>query len=161
MTTSEGSGLFPLPARRAYTVENDRLAGVVVEVDATEVPTALAVLQAGLHELPPGQRLIYGYDVGTAGLGAWVGDRTVRLRIWPALLDEDGEITADDPDDDGADLLVIDIDPLEHGQALDDLVRLGRLFVAGPEAGPTPLVLDVDRELLASIVASVREDLGR
>ena len=83
-----------------------------------------------------------------------------RIRVWPALLDEDGEITADDPDDDGADLLVIDIDPREHGAALDDLIRLGRLFVAGPEAGPTPLVLDLDRDLVASVVAAVREDLG-
>lgn len=137
-----------LVARRSSVVDTDRLRAAVVEVDATESPRALAVLQAGLHELPEGQRLIHGYDVTVVGLGAWVGDRRVRVTIWPALIDEAGEITADDPTDPDADVLAIDIDPLEHGEALEALATLGRLLVAGPEIGPTPLVLDVDRELV-------------
>lgn len=143
-----GHGQRALPVRRAYVVETDQLAGVVVEIDATEDPQALAVLQAGLHELPEGSRLIHGYDVATAGLGAWVGDRRVRVSVWPALIDAAGEITADDPGDPDADVLVIDVDPLEHGAELEALVRLGRLFIAGPESGPVPLVVDVDRDLV-------------
>ena len=141
-----------LPARRAYVVETDRLAGVVVEIDATEDLQGLAVLQAGLHERPPGTTLIHGYDVATAGLGAWVGDRRVRVSIWPALLDESGEIEADDPTDPEADVLVIDIDPLEHGTELEALARLGRLIVAGPESGPVPLVVDLDRDLVREVL---------
>lgn len=143
-----------LPARRAYVVESDQLAGVVVEIDATEDLQALAVLQAGLHELPEGARLIHGYDLATAGLGAWVGDRRLRVSIWPALIDADGEITADDPEEPDADVLVIDLDPLEHGAELEALVRLGRLIVAGPESGPVPLVLDVDRDLVRDVLAA-------
>jgi hypothetical protein len=143
-----------LPARRAYVVDSEQLAGVVVEIDATEDPQALAVLQAGLHERPEGTTLIHGYNVTTAGLGAWVGDRRVRVSIWPALIDAAGEIDADDPSDPDADVLVIDIDPLEFGAELEQLVRLGRLIVAGPESGPVPLVVDLDRDLVAEVLAS-------
>ena len=147
-----GHGQRALPARRAYVVETDQLAGVVVEIDATEDPQALAVLQAGLHDLPEGTRLIHGYDIVTAGLGAWVGDRRVRVSVWPARIDEAGDITADDPEDPSADVLVIDLDPLEHGAELEALVRLGRLFIAGPESGPVPLVVDLDRALLRDVL---------
>ncbi len=151
-----GHGELALPARRAYVVDTGQLQGVVVEIDATEVPTALAVLQAGLHELPEGTRLIHGYDVGVAGLGAWVGDRRVRVSIWPALIDDAGEITADDPDDPDADVLVIDIDPLEYGTELEALAQTGRLIVAGPESGPVPLVVDLDVALVADALAATR-----
>ena len=144
-----------LPVRRAYVVDNDRLRGVVAEVDATEEPRALAVLQASLHELPQGTQLVYGYDVRVAGLGAWVGDQRVQVRIWPALLDDDGDIAADDPEDPAADLLAIDFDPLEHASELRSLATLGRLFVAGPEAGPVPLVVDLDRDLVTEVLAAV------
>lgn len=147
-----GHGERALPVRRAHVVETEQLAGLVVEIDATEDLQALAVLQAGLHELPEGARLIHGYDIATAGLGAWVGDRRVRISIWPALIDADGEISADDPEEPDADVLVIDVDPLEHGAELEELVRLGRLIIAGPESGPVPLVLDVDRDLLRGVV---------
>lgn len=142
-----------LPVRRSYEVDTAALQGVVVEVDATEAPNALAVLQAGLHELPEGRRLIHGYDLAPHGLGAWVGDRRVRLRIWPALLGPDGDIEADDPDEPDADVLVIDFDPAVDAAALAGLARVGRLFVAGPESGPTPLVLDVDTDLVAEVLA--------
>jgi hypothetical protein len=143
-----------LPARRAYVVDTEQLAAVVVEIDATEDPQALAVLQAGLHEVPEGSTLIHGYNVTTAGLGAWVGDRRVRVSVWPALIDAAGEITADDPSDPDADVLVIDIDPLEFGAELEELVRLGRLIVAGPESGPVPLVVDLDRELVREVLTA-------
>ena len=133
-------------------VDTEQLAGVVVEIDATEDPQALAVLQAGLHEVPQGSTLVHGYRVTTAGLGAWVGDRRVRVLIWPALVDASGDIEADDPDEPDADVLVIDIDPLEHGAELEELVRLGRLIVAGPESGPVPLVVDLDRELVREVL---------
>ncbi|MCU1371071.1 MAG: hypothetical protein JWO77_2265 [Ilumatobacteraceae bacterium] len=149
-----GHGDRALPARRAYVVDSEQLAAVVVEIDATEDPQALAVLQAGLHERPEGTTLIHGYNVTTAGLGAWIGDRRVRVSIWPALIDAAGEIDADDPTDPDADVLVIDIDPLEFGEELEQLVRLGRLIVAGPESGPVPLVVDLDRELVAEVLAS-------
>ncbi|HWJ60479.1 MAG TPA: hypothetical protein VNS19_00800 [Acidimicrobiales bacterium] len=147
-----------LPARRAYVVDTDQLAGVVVEIDATEDLQALAVLQAGLHEPPEGSRLIHGYDVATAGLGAWVGDRRVRVSIWPAFIDAAGDIDAADPDDPEADVLVIDLDPLEHGTELEELVRLGRLIVAGPESGPVPLVVDVDRDLVREVLTAATTD---
>lgn len=153
-----GHGERALPARRAYVVDTAQLAGVVVEIDATEDLQALAVLQAGLHELPEGSRLIHGYDVTTAGLGAWVGDRRVRVSIWPAVIDADGEITADDPDAPEADVLVIDLDPLEHGTELEELVRLGRLIVAGPESGPVPLVVDLDRDLVREVLTAATTD---
>lgn len=154
--TVSGHADRALPARRTTIVENDRLSGVVIDIDATEDPTALAVVQASLHEVPEGSHLVYGYDLLAVGLGAWIGDRRARLVIWPALLDDAGEVSADDPDDPEADVLVIDIDPLEHGEALDALVRLGRVFIAGPESGPVPLVIDLDRELAARVVDAVR-----
>ncbi|MFN8018298.1 MAG: hypothetical protein U0P45_09250 [Acidimicrobiales bacterium] len=147
-----------LPARRMYVVDQEQVRGVVVEVDATTTPAALAVLQAGLQELPDGTNLVHGYRWSAAGLGAWVADRRLRVAIWPALLHADGSIEADDPDDPDADVLVIDIDPREHAGPLASLVEMGRLFVAGPDAGPTPLVLDVDTELLVEVLASVVEN---
>ncbi len=138
-----------LPVGRATVVETDRLAGVVVDIDATEDPQALAVVQAQLHELPDGSRLGYGYDVTVTGLGAWVGDRRVRISIWPAVVDAEGAVHAEDPTDPDADVLVLDLDPRVHGDELRALVRLGRLLVAGPEGGPVPLVVDLDRDLLA------------
>lgn len=144
-----------LPARRARVVEDGAVRGVVVEIDATEDPQALAVLQASLHELPEGAQLIHGYRIAPAGLAAWVGDRRVRITIWPATIDAQGDIDAEDPDDPDADVLIIDVDPLEHGEELLALARLGRLFVAGPEMGPTPLVLDLDRDLVDEVVRSV------
>ena len=143
-----------LPVRRARVVDTEQLAAVVVEIDATEDLQALAVLQAGLHEVPEGSTLIHGYRLATAGLGAWVGDRRVRVSIWPALVDEAGEITADDPDEPDADVLIIDIDPLEFGAELEELVRLGRLIVASPESGPVPLVIDLDQDLLQDVLTA-------
>lgn len=142
-----------LPVRRAYVVDTEQLAGVVVEIDPTQDEQALAVLQAGLHEHPPGTTLIHGYRLAPAGLGAWVGDRTLRLLVWPALIDEAGEIEAADPDDPEADVLVIDLDPTVFFDELVELGRLGRLIIAGPDAGPTPLVLDVDRKLVRELLA--------
>jgi hypothetical protein len=142
-----------LPARRTTIVETERLTGVVVDVDATEDPQALAALQAPLHEPPDGMRVVFGYDLSVVGLGAWVGDQRVRLLVWPALVDADGSIDAEDPDDPDAEVLVVDIDPLEHGEALDALARLGRLLIAGPEIGPVPVVLDVDRALVADVLS--------
>ena len=147
-----------LPARRMYLVDEGQVRGVVVDVDASTTPSALAVLHASLQDLPDGSTLVHGYRLSAVGLGAWVGDRRLRLAIWPALLHADGSIEADDPDDPEADLLVIDIDPREHAGALASLVEVGRLFVAGPDAGPTPLVLDVDTELLVEVLASVVEN---
>lgn len=141
--------------RRSYLIENDRLTGVVIEIDATTEPQALAVLQAGLHEYPEGVHLGFGYDLVRAGFGAWIGDQRVRLRVWPVLADEDGIVEAGDPTDPDADLLEVDFDPVADRQALDDLARLGRLFIAAPDAGPVPLVLDVDRDLVARVVESV------
>jgi hypothetical protein len=145
-----------LPVRRARVVRTERLQGVVAEVDATERPEALAVLQAGLHPLPEGARLVHGYDVAVSGLGAWVGDRRLLVRIWPALLGADGEITEDDPDRPGADVLVVAFDPIAHAAELDALAELGRLLVAGPEGGPVPLVVDLDRDLVAERLAELR-----
>jgi hypothetical protein len=55
----------------------------------------------------------------------------------------------------GADVLVVDVDPIEHGDALADLERLGRVIIASPDAGPVPLVLDVDRALVAEVRAAL------
>jgi hypothetical protein len=134
-----------LPVRRWREVRTEALHGVVLEVDATEDPDMLAVLQAALHELPPEHRLGYGWDLTSVGLGEWVGDRHLRLRIWPAIADETGEVQADDPDHPATDVLVIDLDPVTDAEAIAAIGRVGRILVAGPEAGPTPLVLDVDR----------------
>lgn len=144
-----------LLVRRTYEIDSDRLSGVVVEIDATDTPSALAVVQASLHELPPDQRLVYGYDVAPAGLGAWVGDRVIRLRVWPALIDETGEVVVDDHEHDDADLLVIDFRPDFDAPAIEGIGRTGRVFVAGPEGGPVPLVLDVDRGLWTSVAGEV------
>ncbi|MEO6628168.1 MAG: hypothetical protein ABIP03_06310 [Aquihabitans sp.] len=143
--------------RRSYLIENDRLSGVVIEIDATAEPHALAVLQAGLHEYPEDIRLGFGYDVVPAGFGAWIGDRKVRLRVWPVLADDNGMVDDGDPTNPDADRLEVDFDPVKDRQALVDLVRLGRLFIAAPDGGPVPLVLDVDRDLLAEVVAKVTE----
>jgi hypothetical protein len=144
-----------LPVRRWREVHTDALHGVVLEVDATEHPNMLAVLQAALHELPPGHRLGYGWDLASVGLGAWVGDRHLRLRIWPVIADETGEVQADDPDHPDADLLVIDLDPGTDAEAIAAIGRVGRILVAGPEAGPTPLVLDIDFDHWLDVAAEV------
>ena len=139
-----------LPVRRWRAIDTIDRRAVVVEVDATEAPRALAVLQASLHDVPAGHRLGYGFDVDTVGLGQWVGDRRVRIRIWPVLVDADGTVTAEeDPDDPEAEVLAIDLDPSPdaEGPALAILAETGRLLVAGPEAGPTPLVVDLDPAL--------------
>lgn len=152
MTSADFASTRGLPVRRSYEVDTYRLSAVVVEVDATEDERALAVLQASLHEPADGYRLAYGYDVATVGLGAWVGDRRVRLRVWPALVHDDGDIVAEDPDDPDADVLAVDFDPTADADALAVLAQRGRLLVAGPEAGPVPLVLDIDRDLVAGIL---------
>ena len=145
-----------IPVRRSRLVQSDRLTGVVVEIDATGDPAALAVLQAGLHETAPGQRLVFGYDIDVAGLGAWVEDQQVRIRIWPALLDDEGDVVHDHSEGDDAELHVV-FHPARDHTALADLARVGRLIVAGPDSGPLPLVLDVDVDLLASVVASLAD----
>lgn len=149
-----------LAVRRSRLVETDALTGVVIEIDPTAEPAALAVLQARLHEPPAGRGLVFGYDIRASGLGAWVGDRGVRLTVWPALVDQYGAVTtgaADDAgaDDGAADVLVIDFDPNQDRVALEDLVRVGRLIVAAPDAGPVPLVLDIDQDLLRAVLASL------
>lgn len=143
-----------IPVRRSRLVQSDRLTGVVVEVDATGDPAALSVLQAGLHEAPPGQRLVFGYDIDTTGLGAWVEDQQIRIRIWPALLDDDSGIVHDHSEGDDAELHLV-FDPERDRTALADLARVGRLIVAGPDSGPVPLVLDVDVDLVANVLASL------
>lgn len=157
-------GAGALAVRRSYVVDTDRLTGLVVEVDPTSEPAALAVLQAGLHEPPDGRRLVFGYDVATCGLGAWVDDRGVRVTIWPALVDADGRIAdhvnPDDGSDDdcatpaGADVLIIDFDLVADRVALDHLARLGRLIVAAPDAGPVPLVVDLDLALVTQALVA-------
>jgi hypothetical protein len=151
-------GAGALPVRRSRLVRTERLTGVVVDVDATREPAALAVLQAGLHERPEGVRLGFGYDVALAGLGAWIGDRRVRVTIWPVLVDDDGILDEADPHDPDADLLVIDFDLVADRTALDDLARVGRLVVAGPDAGPVPLVVDLDPELVAEVLAAAEAE---
>lgn len=151
-----GPGAEALAARRSHVVPAGPRRAAVLEVDATEDPAALAVLQAGLAELPEGARLGYGYDVTVTGLGAWVGDRKVRISLWPALQDADGTITAEDPDDPDADVLVIDVDPTAHAEALAVLATDGVLVVAGPEGGPVPLVADLDPSLVADALDRCR-----
>ncbi|MCU1459647.1 MAG: hypothetical protein JWL73_3739 [Actinomycetia bacterium] len=140
-----------LPVARSYVVDTERLRAVVVEVDATGDPSGLQVLQASLHEPPEGTRLIFGYDVTAVGLGAWVGDRWLRLAVWPAVVDEAGEVSEQDPDDPDRDLLQIDFDPAADADALRSIGEIGRIVIAGPDAGPTPLVLDVDRDLWRAV----------
>jgi hypothetical protein len=149
-----GSGIVVV--RRSYPVVVGDQPGVVVEIDATGEPRALAVQQAGLHPLAPGHRLGYGYDVTPWGLGAWVGDRRVQLRVWPVEADGHGDIVEEaDPDDPDSEVLVLHFHPEVDRDALVQLVETGRLFVAGPDAGPVPLVLDLDRDLVAEVVAQV------
>ena len=150
----------PLQVRRSYQVDTADRQGVVIEVDATAVPEALAVMQASLHDVPDGQRIVYGYQLVVVGLAAWVADRRVRLRVWPGLVDEAGEVTADDPDAPGADLLEIDFDPVVDLHALQALARTGRLLIAGPETGPVPMVLDLDVAMVADIVESITPSPG-
>ncbi len=164
-----GAGTFPgsaplpgtgaLAVRRSHLVDTPQLSGVVLEVDATSNQAALAVLQAGLHEYPPGQHLIHGYEVVPSGLAAWVGDRKVRLRVWLAILHDDDTITEDDPSDPNTDVLVIDLDPVVDGDALSTIAATGRVIIASPDAGPVPLVLDVDRATVADVVERVTASL--
>ena len=154
MTTPvPGTGV--LPVRRSYLVETDRLTGAVVEIDATLEEGALAVLQAGLHEQPNGVRLGFGYDITTTGLGAWIGDQRLRVTIWTVLVDDSGVLDEPDPSDPDADVLRLDLDPIGDRTALDHLARVGRLIVAGPDAGPVPLVVDLDPRLVAETLAAI------
>jgi hypothetical protein len=59
------------------------------------------------------------------------------------------------PDDPDSEVLVLHFHPEVDRDALVQLVETGRLFVAGPDAGPVPLVLDLDRDLVAEVVAQV------
>lgn len=140
-----------IPVRRSRLVDTAQLTGVVVEIDATREPLALSVLQAPLHERPDGQRVVFGYRFDVAGLGAWVDDRTVRFRTWPALIDESGEVVHDHCEGVDAEL-VIGFDADRDRQALTDLAEVGRLIVAGPDAGPVPLVIDVDPDLVRAAI---------
>lgn len=147
-----GSG--HLPVRRSYPVEVGGQPGVVIEIDATSEPRALAVQQAGLHPLPVGHRLGFGYDLDVYGLGAWVDDRRVRLRVWPVEADETGTVIDEaDPDDPDAETLVVLFHPERDAVALAELARTGRLFIAGPDGGPVPLVLDLDTDLVSEVLA--------
>lgn len=153
--TNPVPGTGVLPVRRSYLVETDRLRGMVAEVDATQEEGALAVLQAGLHEQPEGVRLGFGYDISVTGLGAWVGDQRLRITIWAVLVDDDGILDETDPDDADADVLRLDFDPIADRLALDHLAQIGRLIVAGPDAGPVPLVVDLDPALVAAALATI------
>jgi hypothetical protein len=148
-----GSG--SLPVRRSYPIDRNGVRGVVIEIDATSDERGLAVQQAGLHPLADGDRLGYGYDLSAYGLAAWVGDRRIQLRVWPVVAHADGTVEEDDPDHEGSDVLVIHFDPSTDAEALSTLADTGRLFIAGPDAGPVPLVLDVDpgwvREVLDQV----------
>ena len=148
-----GSGALPL--RRSYPLESNGVRGVVIEIDATADERGLAVQQAGLHPLAEGDRLGFGYDLSAYGLGAWVGDRKVQLRVWPVIAHHDGTIEEDDPDEPDADVLVIHFDPTVDADALSRLSDTGRLFIAGPDAGPVPLVLEVDPTWVAEVVAEL------
>lgn len=155
MIGESGDGV--VRARRVRQVRTADLDAVVVDIDATGDDTALAVLQAPLHPRPKGERVIYGYELGTAGLGEWVGDRRLRIRVWPAVADATGRIIEDRHREPGADVLTVEIDPVAHAEPLAHLRRNGRLLIAGPEGGPVPLVLDLDTELLADAL----DDLAR
>ena len=144
----------PLPVRRTHPVATGKVSGLVVEIDPTRHLTALAVLQAGLHEQPEGTRLIHGYRLELSGLGAWVGDRRIRLHVWPALIDEAGEITEDHPDE-GGDELVIEFDPQADAEGLAYLSATGRVIIAAPDAGPVPLVVDIDPDDLLDLIAQL------
>ena len=60
---TEPSSGGALPVRRSYPVDTGRIAGLVIEIDPTQNESALAVLQAQLHEQPDGMRIIFGYDL--------------------------------------------------------------------------------------------------
>lgn len=112
-------GSSHLPVRRSYPVEVGGRPGVVIEIDATSEPRALAVQQAGLHPLPVGHRLGFGYDLDVYGLGAWIDDRRVRLRVWPVEADETGTVIDEaDPDDPDAETLVVLFHPERDAVAL-------------------------------------------
>lgn len=148
-----GSGA--LPVRRSYPIDRDRVRGVVVEIDATADERGLAVQQAGLHPLAEGDRLGFGYDLSVYGLGAWVADRRVQLRVWPVIAHPDGTLDEDGPDAPDAEVLVIHFDPTVDGDALRGLADTGRLFIAGPDAGPLPLVLDIDPDWVSEVVTEL------
>ena len=71
------------------------------------------------------------------------------------IADETGEVQADDPDHPDTDILVIHLDPEADAEAIASIGRVGRILVAGPEAGPTPLVLDIDRDHWLEVAAEV------
>lgn len=148
-----GSGA--LPVRRSYTIDRDGVRGVVVEIDATADERGLAVQQAGLHPLAEGDRLGFGYDLSVYGLGAWVADRRVQLRVWPVIARADGTLDEDGPDHPDAEVLVIHFDPAADAHALQGLADTGRLFIAGPDAGPLPLVLDIDPGWMTEVLAEL------
>jgi hypothetical protein len=140
-----------LPVRRGRVADRGPIQGVLVDIDPTIDDEALEVVHTALEEPPSGHRVVFGYDVVAVGLGAWVGDRRVQVQLWPALVDEDGEVI----DIDGLGRLRIDFDPAADRALLDDLADRGRLIVAGPDIGPVPLVVDLDTTLVAEVVASV------
>ena len=80
--------------------------------------------------------------------------------IWPVEVDAAGKVLDTDPDDPDADVLAIDLDPTTHERALVALADRGRLFVAGPEAGPVPLVVDLDPHLVADALATAQAMTG-
>lgn len=153
MTALPGSAV--LAVRRGRRVRTASLDAVVVDVDPTTDERALAVLQAPLVPRDDGGRIVYGYDVAPAGLGAWVGDRRLRIRLWPAVVDAAGEVVEDDHEAPGADVLALDVDPAGQRDLLDGLIDCGRLVVAAPDAGPVPLVVDLDPELVRAVLAEV------
>jgi hypothetical protein len=143
--------------RRSYRIDRDQLQGVVVEIDATADERGLAVQQAGLHPLADGDRLGFGYDLSVCGLGAWVDDRRVQLRVWPVIARADGTLDEDGPDRPDAEVLVIHFDPAADADALRGLADTGRLFIAGPDAGPLPLVLDIDPDWVTEVLAQLSD----
>ncbi len=144
-----------LPVRRSYAIDRDGVRGVVVEIDATGDERGLAVQQAGLHPLADGDRLGFGYDLSVYGLGAWVADQRVQLRVWPVIAHADGTLDEDDPDHPDAEVLVIHFDPTVDADALRGLADTGRLFIAGPDAGPLPLVLDIDPDWVSEVLTEL------
>lgn len=149
------AGTGALRPRRIRRVETTDLDAIVIDVDATENEAALAVLQAPLHPRERGERIAFGYDLRAAGLGEWVGDRRLRLIVWPVVVDADGRIIEDSGGAPDADRLVLDVDPVRFRAELDVLARIGRLLIASPEGGPVPLVLDVDTDLVREVLARV------
>src|SRR5699024_7904695 len=109
VTSTAASG--SLEPRRIRRVRTKRLDAIVIDVDATDDESALAVLQAPLHPRDNGERIVFGYDISTAGLGQWIDDRRLRVRVWPAVVDAAGHVIDDRHREPGADVLVLDIDP--------------------------------------------------